>query len=185
MQLRIALETQCLRTSADIMAYLILARNSSTSMDLYTPARRYKGAQCKHRTSCTAPECNFQRHGRFSCMVDVSMALWHTLDIIGRQFSERSVLVSEDAEECQLSQQMTQLIVPIMRKNLTLEDSVWQDAVCCELLSGCMHQVQQPVVCQAVARKLADTGGLSALAEGISQSRPQARYAIFSIRLPT
>ncbi|KAL0034174.1 hypothetical protein WJX77_001738 [Trebouxia sp. C0004] len=65
MQLRIALE--CLRTSADIMAYLILARNSSTSMDLYTPARRYKGAQCKHRTSCTAPECNFQRHGRFSC----------------------------------------------------------------------------------------------------------------------
>ncbi len=91
-------------------------------------------------------------------MVDVSMALWHTLDIIGKQFSKRSVLVNEDAEECQLSQQLTQLVVPIMRKNLTLEDSVWQDAVCCELLSGCIHQVQQPVVCQAVACKLADTG---------------------------
>ncbi len=65
-------------------------------------------------------------------MLDVSMALWHTLDIIGRQFSERSVLVNEDTEECQLSQQLTQLVVPIMRKNLTLEDSVWQDASCCQ-----------------------------------------------------
>ncbi len=93
-----------------------------------------------------------------TAMVDVSMALWHTLDIIGKQFSERSVLVNEDAEECQLCLQLTQLVVPIMRKNFTLDDSVWQDAVCCELLSGCMHQVQRPIVCQAVACKLVDTG---------------------------
>ncbi len=93
-----------------------------------------------------------------TAMVDVSMALWHTLDIIGKQFSERSVLVNEDAEECQLCLQLTQLVVPIMRKNFTLEDSVWQDAFCCELLSGCMHQVQRPIVCQAVACKLVDTG---------------------------
>ncbi len=91
-------------------------------------------------------------------MFDVSMALWHTLDTIGRHFSERSALVNGGAEECQMSQQLTQLLVLIMRKNLTLEDSVWQNAVCCSLLSGCMHQLQQPVVCQAVARKLAETG---------------------------
>jgi len=91
-------------------------------------------------------------------MVHVSMALWHTLDSIGRQFSERSALVNGDTEECQLSQQLTQLVVPIMRKNLILDDSVWQNAVCFSLLSGCMHQLQQPVVCQAVACELADTG---------------------------
>ncbi|DBA65710.1 TPA: hypothetical protein ACH3X2_002757 [Trebouxia sp. C0005] len=114
-------------------------------------------------------------------IVDVSMALWHTLDTIGRQLSKRSALVYGDTEECQLSQQLTQLVVHIMRKNLTLEDSVWQNAVCCSLLSGCMHQLQQPVVCQAVACKLAGTGGLSALAEGIAQSRPQALFACHAI----
>ena len=95
---------------------------------------------------------------RVTGMVDISMALWHTLDTIGRQFSKRSALVNGDTEECQLSEQLTQLVVPIICKNLTLDDSVWQNAVCCALLSGCMHQLQQPVVCQAVACKLADTG---------------------------
>ena len=28
------------------------------------------GAQCKHSTFCTAPECNFQHYGCFSCMVE-------------------------------------------------------------------------------------------------------------------
>ncbi len=91
-------------------------------------------------------------------MVDVSVALWYTLDTIGRQFYKRSVVVSEDAEQCQLSLQLTQLVEPIMRKNLKLEDSDWQAEVCCKLLSGCMFQVPRSVTCQAVSRELADTG---------------------------
>ncbi len=61
-----------------------------------------------------------------------------------------------------------------MRKNFgTLEDSVWQDAVCCELLSGCIHQVQRPVVCQAVACKLVDTGKIL---KGIHTIAPLCLY---------
>jgi len=91
-------------------------------------------------------------------MIDVSIGLWYTLDIIGKQFWTRSVLVSEDAEECQLCLQLTQLVVPIMRKNLTLEDSAWRAEVCCKLLPGCMHQVPRSVTCQAMSCELADTG---------------------------
>ena len=91
-------------------------------------------------------------------MVDVSIALWHTLDTIGRQLWTESFLVSEDAEECQLSLQLTQLVVPIMRKKHTLDVSGWRAEVCCKLLSGCMLQVPQSVTCQAVSCELADTG---------------------------
>ena len=87
--------------------------------------------------------------------MDVSMALCRILLIIGRQCCEGSVVVNEDTEECQLSLQLTQLVVPIMRKSIALEDSAMQAVICCQLLLGCM---QQPVVCQAVACQLADTG---------------------------
>jgi len=93
--------------------------------------------------------------GSVTDMVDVHMALWQVLIIIGRQFCKRSVVVIEDTEECQLSLQLTQLVMPIMGKSIALERSAWRAEICCKLLLGCMLQ---PVVCQAVACQLADTG---------------------------
>ncbi len=88
-------------------------------------------------------------------LAHLSVALWTTLVNIAGQFCEGSVVMVQDTEECQLSQQLTQLAVPTMRESIALEDSVWQAVTCCELLWGCMLQ---PVVCQAVACQLADTG---------------------------
>ena len=96
--------------------------------------------------------------GNVTDMMDVSMALCRILLMIGRQCCEGSVVVNEDTEQCQLSLQLTQLVVPIMRKSIALEDSAMQAVICCQLLLGCM---QQPVVCQAVACHLASTGMLS------------------------
>jgi len=110
-------------------------------------------------------------------VVDVSIALLHTLDTIGRQFYKRSSLVSEDAEQYQLSLQLTQLVVPIMRKKLTLEDSAWQAEVCCKLLSGCMLQVPQSVTCQAVSCQLADTGKPLHEPCAVASLWPQMPYA--------
>ncbi len=91
-------------------------------------------------------------------MLDVSTALWYTLDAIGKQFWKKSALVRDDAEECQLCLQLTQLVVPIMRKRLTLDNSTWWSEICCKLLPGCMHQVPQSVTCQIVSCELADSG---------------------------
>ena len=88
-------------------------------------------------------------------LMHVRMALWKTLITIARHFCERSVVMIQDTEECQLSQQLSQLVVPTMRESIALEDSAWQAVICCELLWGCMVQ---PVICQAVACQLADTG---------------------------
>ncbi len=96
--------------------------------------------------------------GNATYMIDVSTALCQTVLTIGRQCCEGSVVVNEDTEECQLSLQLTQLIVPIMRKSIALDNTALQAIICCELLVGCM---QQPVVCQAVACHLASTGMLS------------------------
>jgi len=64
-------------------------------------------------------------------------------------------VVNDDTEECQLSLQLTQLVVPVMRKSIALENTAMQAVICGELLLGCM---QQPVACQAVACQLTDTG---------------------------
>ena len=93
--------------------------------------------------------------GDVTDMMGVRMALWKVLLFIGRQFCEGSVVMNEDTEQCELSLQLTQLVVPIMRNSIALEDSALQAVICCELLLGCMVH---PVVCQAVARHLADTG---------------------------
>ncbi len=93
-------------------------------------------------------------------LAHVRLALWTTLTSIAGHFCEGSVVMNGDAEECQLSQQLTQLVVPTMRKSIALEDSGWRAAVCCELLWGCMLQ---PVVCQAVVCQLVDTGKSSHL----------------------
>ena len=88
-------------------------------------------------------------------MMDVSTPLCEILYIVGRQCCEGSVVVNDDTEECQLSLQLTQLVVPIMRKSIALENTAMQAVVCCVLLLGCM---QQPVACQAVTCQLVDTG---------------------------
>ncbi len=71
-------------------------------------------------------------------LAHLSGALWTTLLNIAGQFCEGSVVMVQDTEECQLSQQLTQLAVPIMRESIALEDSVWQAVTCCELLWGCL-----------------------------------------------
>ncbi len=93
--------------------------------------------------------------GNVTDTMEVSTALCEILHVIGRQCCEGSVVVNDDTEECQLSLQLTQLVVPIMRKSIALEDTALQAVVCCELLLGCM---QQPVACQAVVCQLVDTG---------------------------
>ncbi len=81
--------------------------------------------------------------------------MWKVLLFIGRQFCEGPVVMNGDAEQCELSLQLTQLVVPIMRNSIALEDSALQAVICCELLLGCMLQ---PAICQTVACQLADTG---------------------------
>ncbi len=93
--------------------------------------------------------------GNVTDMMDVSMALCEILYVIGRQCCEGSIVVNDDTEECQLSLQLTQLVVPVMRKSIALENTAMQAVICGELLLGCM---QQPVACQAVACQLTDTG---------------------------
>jgi len=93
--------------------------------------------------------------GNVTDMMGVRMALWKVLLFIGRQFCEGFVVMNGDTEQCELCLQLAQLVVPIMRKSIALEDSALQAVIYCQLLLGCM---QQPVACQAVACQLADTG---------------------------
>jgi len=148
---------ECLK--ADMTAYR--QSTSTSAASILTEGAVTKSVSAPHLTfthalrACVITLKLISLMGNVTDMMDVSMALWKVLLIIGRQFCEGSVVVNEDTEECQLSLQLTQLVVPIMRKSIALEDSVLQAVICCELLLGCM---QQPVVCQAVACQLADTG---------------------------